>query len=126
MTALDPYLKAIGRVLLSFMYVQSGFGKIAGYAGTTQYMESKGVPGLLLPLVIAVEILAGLAVIVGWQTRWACYALAGFTVLAALLFHWVPDDRMQMINFMKNFAIAGGFLVLAAAGPGAFALDNRK
>lgn len=126
MTALDPYLKAIGRVLLSFMYVQSGFGKIAGYAGTAQYMESKGVPGLLLPLVIAVEILAGLAVIVGWQTRWACYALAGFTVLAALLFHWVPDDRMQMINFMKNFAIAGGFLVLAAAGPGAFALDNRK
>lgn len=126
MTALDPYLKALGRFLLSAMYLHSGIQKISGYAATAQYMESQGVPGLLLPLVIAVEVLAPLAIIVGWQTRWAALALAGFTVLAALLFHFDFGDRMQMIQFMKNFTIAGGFLVLAAAGPGAWALDNKK
>lgn len=125
MSAVDPYLKAAGRVLLSAMYLQSGIGKIANYAGTSQYMESKGVPGLLLPLVIALEIAAPLAIVVGWQTRWAALALAGFTALAALLFHLDFADRDQTIQFMKNLTIAGGFLVLSAAGPGAWSFDKK-
>lgn len=89
-------------------------------------MESHGVPGALLPLVIAAEILLPLAVVAGFMTRWAALALAGFCIAAAVLFHLEPGDRMQMINFMKNVTIAGGFLILAAAGPGAWALDNRR
>jgi putative oxidoreductase len=83
------------------------------------------VPGVLLPLVILVELGGGLLVLVGLWTRYAAIALAGFCVLAALFFHYHPEDQMQMINFMKNLTIAGGFLVLAGAGPGALALDNR-
>ena len=64
--------------------------------------------------------------LVGLRTSWAALALGGFAVLAALLFHWEPGNQMQMISFMKNITIAGGFLVLAGAGPGAFALDNRR
>jgi putative oxidoreductase len=121
-----PYLKALGRVLLSLIFIQAGFSKIPGYAETAVYMEAKGIPGLLLPLAILVELGAGLAVLLGLWTRWAALTLAGFCVLAAILFHFVPDDRMEMINFMKNITIAGGLLVLAGSGPGAYALDNRR
>ena len=115
-----------GRLLLAAIFLQSGIGKISGYAGTQGYMESAGVPGLLLPLVIALEIVGAIAVIVGFRTRIAALLLAGFTVLAALLFHWQPGDQMQLIQFMKNLAIAGGFLVLAARGAGDWSLDARR
>ncbi len=89
-------------------------------------MRESGVPALLLPLVILTEAGGGLCVLLGLWTRYAAIALAGFTVLAGLLFHYQPGDMMQMISFMKNITIAGGFLVLAGAGPGAYALDNRR
>lgn len=120
-----PYLITLGRVLLSVMFIQSGIMKIFGYADTQVMMESHGLPGMLLPLVILVEAGGGLCVLLGLFTRWAAIALAGFCVLAAIFFHYQPGDMMQMINFMKNITIAGGFLVLAGSGPGAFALDNR-
>ena len=126
MNAAAPYLITLGRILLCIMFVQSGVMKIFGYAGTETHMVEHGVPGLLLPLVILTEAGGGLCVLLGLFTRWAAIALAGFCVLAALLFHYQPDDMMQMINFMKNITIAGGFLVLAGAGPGAYALDNRR
>jgi putative oxidoreductase len=121
-----PYLITIGRVLMAVMFIQAGFEKILGYAGSRDYMTAHGVPGALLPLVILVEAGGGLCVLLGLFTRWAAIALAGFCVLAAIFFHWQPGDMMQMINFMKNITIAGGFLVLAGAGPGALALDNRR
>jgi putative oxidoreductase len=121
-----PYLITIGRVLMAVMFIQAGFEKILGYAGSQDYMTAHGVPGALLPLVILVEAGGGLCVLLGLFTRWAAIALAGFCVLAAIFFHWQPGDMMQMINFMKNITIAGGFLVLAGAGPGALALDNRR
>jgi len=121
-----PYLITIGRVLMAVMFIQAGISKIFGYAGAQGYMESAGVPGVLLPLVILLEAGGGLAVLLGFFTRWSALLLAGFCVLAALLFHLKPDDQMQMISFMKNITIAGGFLVLAGAGPGALALDNRR
>jgi len=124
MNALQTFAAPAGRVLISLIFVYSGLGKISGYAGTQGYMESMGVPGALLPLVIAVEVLGGLAVMLGWHTRVAAFLLAGFSLLSALLFHANFADQGQMINFMKNVAIAGGFLVIVAHGAGAFALDN--
>ena len=115
----------IGRLMLVAIFVQSGWSKIWGYEGTAKYMDSVGVPGTLLPLVILVELVGGLLVAVGWQTRLAALALAGFTLVAALLFHF-PVDQGQMIHFMKNIAITGGFLVLAMAGPGAWSLEGRR
>ena len=121
-----PYLTTIGRVLMAAIFIQAGINKIFGYAGAQQYMEAHGVPGALLPLVILLEAGGGLALLLGIGTRWLALAFAGFCVLAALFFHLKPDDQMQMISFMKNLTIAGGFLVLAGAGPGALALDNRR
>ena len=115
----------IGRTLISLIFIVSGFGKITGYAGTQAYMESVGVPGLLLPAVIALEILGGLAVMLGWKTRIAAFLLAGFCIVSGVLFHADFGDQMQTIMFMKNLALAGGFLVLFASGPGSWALDNR-
>jgi putative oxidoreductase len=126
MERLSPYLILIGRVLLSIIFIQAGFSKISGYAGTVEHMQAAGVPGALLPLVILTELGGGLCILLGLFTRWAAIALAGFCVLAGYLFHYQPGDMMQMINFAKNITIAGGFLVLAGAGPGALALDNRR
>ena len=126
MNAAAPYLITLGRILLCIIFIQSGVMKIFGYAGTEAHMVEHGIPGLLLPLVILVEAGGGLCVLLGLFTRWVAIALAGFCVLAAIFFHYQPDDMMQMINFMKNITIAGGFLVLAGAGPGAYALDNRR
>ena len=126
MDAADPYLNLIGRVILSLIFIQSGIMKIFGFAGTQTMMEQHGLPGILLPLVILTEAGGGLCVLLGLWTRYAAIALAGFCVLAAYFFHYQPDDQMQMINFAKNITIAGGFLVLAGAGPGALALDNLR
>ena len=125
MNQLQAMAAPVGRVLISLMFVTSGFSKISGYAATQGYMEAMGVPGALLPLVITVELLGGLAVMLGWHTRIAAFFLAGFSLLSALLFHANFGDQMQMIMFMKNISIAGGFLMIVALGGGAFTLDNR-
>lgn len=116
----------LGRSLLALIFILSGVTKIGAYAGTQAYMEAFGIPGALLPLVIALEIGAGLAIVVGWQTRLAALALAGFSFVSAVVFHANLGDQMQMIMFLKNLALAGAFLTLVAAGPGQYALDNRK
>lgn len=126
MDKLKAPVDLVGRILIAAIFVQAGYTKIGGYAGTAGYMESQGVPGFLLPAVIAIELIGGLAIIVGFQTRLVALAIAGFTLLAGLLFHFQPGDQMQMISFMKNVAIAGGFLFLAANGPGAWSLDARR
>jgi putative oxidoreductase len=125
MNAIQKLSSPVGRVFIAMIFIMAGLNKIGGYAATQGYMESVGVPGMLLPLVIIVEVLGGLAVLVGWQTRVAAFALAGFSLVSAVLFHNNFGDQMQMIMFMKNIAIAGGMLFLVANGPGAFALDNR-
>jgi putative oxidoreductase len=112
-----------GRVGLSAIFIVSGLGKIAAYAGTQQYMASAGVPGGLLPLVIALEVGGGLAILAGAGVRWIAPLLALFTVASAVLFHANLADQTQSIMFMKNLAIAGGFLMLAAHGAGAWSVD---
>lgn len=115
-----------GRILISAIFLLSGWGKIGGYAATQGYMEAMGVPGGLLPLVIALEILAPIAIIVGYRTRLSAFFLAGFSIVSALLFHGALGDQMQFIMFMKNVAMAGGFLFLVARGPGNWSLDARR
>ncbi|MCB1507245.1 MAG: DoxX family protein [Hyphomicrobiaceae bacterium] len=125
MTAYAAYLAPIGRVLLAFIFILAGVQKITGYAGTAGYMEAFGVPGILLPLVIATELGLGLMLAVGFKARLAALGLAGFSLIAGLLFHFNPADQMQTILLLKNIAIAGGLLTVVAHGPGILALDNN-
>jgi putative oxidoreductase len=113
----------LGRLGLSLIFIISGWGKIAGYAATQQYMEAMGVPGALLPLVIALELGGGLAILGGAFTRWIALAMAAFSLASAALFHGNLGDAAQAIHFWKNVAMAGGFLMLVANGAGALSLD---
>jgi putative oxidoreductase len=124
-TTLESSAELVGRILLASLFLLSGVSKLGAYGATAAYMSSAGVPGALLPAVIAVELLGSLAVIVGWKTRAAAALLAGFSLLAAFLFHNNFADQIQMIMFLKNVAIAGGFLLLVANGAGAISLDRR-
>jgi putative oxidoreductase len=126
MTSLNHASNLTGRTLIAAIFLISGIGKIAGYSGTAAYMESMDVPGALLLPTIVLEIGGALAIIVGWQTRFAALALAAFSLLAGILFNGNFADPMQQIAFLKNLAIAGGFLFLAAHGAGAWSLDARR
>ena len=121
--ALAAAMSLVGRVLLVAIFLPEAFAKIRGYDGVVAYMEEFDVPGALLPLAIAVEIAAPVLVIVGWQTRWAALALAGFAVLTATFFHADFADTNQQHHFWKNLSMAGGFIVLAANGAGAWSFD---
>ena len=121
----------VGRVLLALMFVWAGYGKITGYDGTAGFMASMGVPmvGVLLPLTILVELGGGLALIVGWQARWAALLLAAFTVIASVVFHnfWTMTGDAAMTNmlfFYKNVAVIGGLLMVWALGPGRLSVDR--
>ena len=114
----------VGRILIAALFLIAGLGKIGGYAGTQAYMQSMGVPGALLPLVIALEVLGAIAIIVGYRTRLVAAALAVFSLVSGFIFH-SSADQMQQILLMKNIAIAGGFLFLVARGAGEWSLDAR-
>ena len=119
-------IELVARLFLGHIFLLAGLNKLGeGYAGTAGYMDSMGVPGLLLPVVIALEIIGGLMVIVGFKVQWAAFALAGFTVVAALIFHSNLVDQMQMILFMKNISITGGLLLLSVHGAGILSVDNK-
>jgi putative oxidoreductase len=126
MHTLQALSAPIGRLLIALIFVFSGFGKIGQYAGTQAHMDSVGVPVILLPAVIGLEILGGLAIILGWHTRVAAFLLAGFSLLSAILFHSNFGDQMQMIMFLKNLALAGGFLMIVSLGAGPYSIDNRN
>ncbi len=116
----------IARILLATIFVLAGLQKIGAYSGTVQYMEAFGLPGFLLPFVVALEVAGGVAIIAGFMTRWAALALAGFTLVAGVIFHFDFGDQMQSILFMKNLSITGGLIVLAAHGADAWSLDARR
>lgn len=127
MNAVQNVSSISGRVLLSAIFISAGFSKLgAGYEGTQAYMSAMGVSGSLLPLVIATEILAGIALLVGLGTRIAAVLLAGFTLLAAVLFHFDFSDQMQSILFMKNLAISGGLLTVFTYGAGELSIDHLR
>lgn len=126
MTYLQNLAAPVGRLFLALIFIIMGFSKISGFAATQGWMESAGVPGALLPAVIALEIGGGLAILVGWRTRIVALLLAGFSLLTAIVFHADFADQNQFIAFLKNVALAGGFLMLVAQGAGSFSLDNRR
>ncbi|MFO1142880.1 MAG: DoxX family protein [Amaricoccus sp.] len=122
----------VARVLLAFMFILAGWSKFADLPGAIAYTASGGIPGFLAVPAAALEFFGGIAILVGWQTRWAALALAAFAVVAGILFHYIPAlglegyDRVgQIINFQKNLTIAGGLLLLAVTGPGLLSLDER-
>lgn len=115
-----------GRLMLATLFMLAGLNKLSAYEGTAAYMASQGVPAELLPLVIALEVGGAAALILGLFTRITALALAGFSVVSALLFHFDLANETQFIMFFKNLAMAGGFLVLFANGPGAWSLDARR
>jgi putative oxidoreductase len=125
MSTLEKFTELSGRILIAAIFLLSGLNKIGTFANTQGFMESAGVPGALLPLVILIEVAGALAVIVGWQTRYAALILAAFCVLAGVLFHSDFSDPMQKILLLKNLAIAGGFLLLSVRGAGELSLDAR-
>jgi putative oxidoreductase len=115
-----------GRVLLAVLFLVAGLGKLGAYAGTAAYMSSAGVPGAVLPIVITIEVVGGLAIILGWKTRVTALILAAFSLLTAVIFHRNFGDQIQATMFLKNLSIAGGFLLLVANGPGPVSLDRRQ
>ena len=119
------YVAPVGRVLIAFMFVMSGLNKINNYGNTAGWMDAMGVPGSLLPIVIVLEVLGGAAIMIGWQTRIAAILFAAFSVMSAAIFHADFSDQNQMIQFMKNVSIAGGFLFLIVHGAGTYSMDNR-
>lgn len=131
--ALQSPLSLIGRLLLAALFLPAGLSKISGFEGTVGYIASAGLPmpQLAAVVAIAVEILAPIALILGWGTRWAALVLAVFTLVATLGFHnfWaMPAEQvmMQQLMFFKNIAVVGGLLVLAAFGAGALSVDARR
>jgi putative oxidoreductase len=123
---MQTFNSLLGRIALSAIFIISGLGKLAAFAGTQQYMASAGVPGFLLPLVILIEVGGGLFILAGAFTRTTAAVLALFTIAAGILFHFNLADQNQFIHLLKNIAIAGGFLTLAAHGPGPISIDALR
>ena len=125
---INSLFSLVSRLFLALIFIVAGWGKLNGIEGTAGYMSSAGIPlaGLLVYLVILTELGGGILIAIGYQTRLVAFLMAGFTILSALIFHFNFGDQMQTINFMKNVAIAGGFLSLVANGAGAWSLDRRK
>jgi putative oxidoreductase len=126
-------LVVAGRVLLALMFVMAGFSKLGNIAGTAGYIASAGLPmaTVLAVLTGVFELVAGLALAVGFQTRWAALSLGLFTLLASVMFHkfWaVAADQqfVQQLMFMKNLAVSGGMFMVAALGAGPVSLDARR
>lgn len=122
------YLPLAARLLMAAIFVLSGIGKIANPAATIGYIHAMGLPfpELALAGAIGVEVVGGLLLVAGFYTRPAALALAAFSIVTGLVFHSAVGDQNQMIHLMKNLAMAGGLLQIAAFGPGTLSLDARR
>ncbi len=124
---MERFLFPFGRAFVALIFLMSGFGKVADFAGTQEYMAAYGMP-LTAPLLVAaivIEIGGGLSVLLGYKARWGAAALIVFLIPATLVFHTDFADRNQTIHFMKNLAILGGLLLIVARGAGPLSLDAR-
>lgn len=115
----------LGRILMVAIFLSAGYSKLTHYEYMQGYMVSLGVPGWSMPFIILWELGGGLAVLLGLFTRPVALLLAGFCVISALIAHLHPADQEQMINFMKNLSMTGGFIYVAVTGAGAFSLDRK-
>tara|TARA_B100000686_G_scaffold259700_1_gene272244 strand:- start:100 stop:483 length:384 start_codon:yes stop_codon:yes gene_type:complete len=114
----------VGRILLSALFLIEGLGKISIKEDVIMYMEDYGVPGILFFPAIILEILFPLILIAGYKTKWIASIMALFTFTVAIIFHTDFSEGMQMILFLKDIAIAGGFMIIIAHGPGKISLDH--
>jgi putative oxidoreductase len=133
METLNRFGPLVGRILIAFIFIFAGYGKITGFEGTVGYIASKSLPLPQLAAIgaIIVELGGGLMLVAGWKARWAAAALAVFTLLAALIFHnfWaVTADQVQntMIHFMKNISMLGGLLYVVVHGSGPLSVDKGR
>ena len=117
-------LEFFGRVLLSLLFLIEGFGKISMQEDVIMYMEDYGVPGILFAPATVLEILFPLLLIAGYRTKWAAAVMALFTFAVAIIFHTDFSEGMQMMLFLKDIAIAGGFMIIVVYGSGKISLDN--
>jgi putative oxidoreductase len=126
MQILKAPLEAAGRLLLGVLFLLAGISKLGSMEGFSQYLVGGGLPAFLAWPAAFFEVVAGVAIIVGFQTRIVALLLAGFCVITAIMYHYIPTDQVQMTMMMKNLAIAGGLLVLACNGAGQFSVDARR
>ena len=117
-------IEFFGRLLLSTLFLVEGIGKISVQENVVMYMEDYGVPGILFIPAIVLEILFPIILIVGYRTRWAASIMALFTFAVAIIFHSDFNEEMQLIMFLKDIAIAGGFMIIVVYGPGKISLDH--
>jgi putative oxidoreductase len=123
----------VGRILLSLVFLVAGYRKLMAVAGSAGYLAKLGfpMPDVMVWVAIAIELGGGILLVLGWKTRWAAWLLALFTLIAAFAAHrfWEVDPAQyanQMNHFLKNLAIIGGMMFVAAAGPGALSVDGRR
>ena len=124
MQVLHTFGPLVGRVLIGLLFLLAGLGKLGDVSGFAGYVASGGLPAALAWPAVIFEIVAGLLLIIGYQTRIVALLIAAFCIVAGLLYHFAPADQMQMAMFLKNLAIAGGVLMVALHGPGRYALDK--
>ena len=117
-------VEIFGRIFLSVVFLIAGVNKIFNYEGTTAYMESFGVPGFLYIPAIILEILFPLLIIIGYKTKISALIMALFSVSLAIIFHTDFSNQMQVMSFLKNFAIAGGFIIIFINGPSRWSIDH--
>ena len=123
---MSSLLDLVGRVFISVLFLLSAYSKILNYSETVNWMEGFGVPGFLLIPTIALEIILPILIIVGYHTRLAATLLALFSIVTAFIFHSNFADQMQMISFLKNIGLAGGFILVAVNGPKNWAIESKK
>lgn len=114
-------IAVLARMLMAYIFIVAGYGKLTAYSATVGYMEAMGVPGAMLPLTILIELGGGLALLLGFQARFTAFGLGVFSIITAFLFHGGADDAN---NFMKNFAMAGGLFYLMLHGAGKLSIDH--
>ena len=116
-------VEVVGRIFLSALFLFNGIAKIFDYEGTIEYMENFEVPGYLISPAIIIEILFPILLIIGYKTRLSAIVLASFTILLAVIFHTDFSSQIQLTQFLKNFAIAGGFIIIFVYGPDKYSID---
>ena len=128
MDNLKPYLAPLGRLLMSSLFLWSGIHKLRNPGGTAQYFANAHIPApdVLVWVAIVIEVVGGLAILLGFKTRWAAAVLAIFCLVTAFAVHLPAGDAGNMINFYKNLVMAGGFLYVVAYGAGGMSIDGEK
>ena len=120
------FFDLISRIFISSIFLFSGYNKIFNYENTIEWMEGFGIPGFLLWPTIILEIILPILIIIGYRTQISALLLAMFCVATAVIFHLDFANQMQTIAFLKNFALAGGFLFIAVHGPKEWSMERKK